>query len=216
MAIVSNSRTGISKVISANAFRNNGGAMAFAGNIASNSPITKHVSYTNLAVHGFYGSKVTNPMTADQIADLLSGDGATVTTTRSSTFKVLNSGVFASMTKGKYVIIRQSDTLAGLPNTLMNSGAADFGNRRRVNKVVVIRTSHLYTFSLQNSAGRHSSRLVLTYSNKNYFTANAIGIGNGVGPDDAASPTIGVPGEFVIKEPALIPTLKDYPARTLA
>lgn len=215
MTIVVNSRSGVSKVVSANAFKNNSGVIARAGNVSATGPIVD-VGFTKLAIHGNYGSQITLPMTDAQIANLTSGDLSLVSTTRSHTYKPYSAGTFAFKSKGQYIMIRHSSQISGIANTTLLSGAGDFSNRRRVAKVKVARTSHLYSWSLTNSAGRHSAQLVKTYSNKAYYAANAIGASDGLGPDDAASPTIAIPGEFTIKESAINPTNKDYVARTLA
>lgn len=117
---------------------------------------------------------------------------------------VRSTGTFAVMAKNKYIIMKVTTTLAGLSNTTLQSGAADKGNRRKVNKVESMRTTFLSGLSW--AAG--SNQPVYTSTNSNRNTA--------YGQDDAATPTLAVPGEFTYIAGGKRPTQADYKAKTSA
>lgn len=180
------------KAITANAYRGikdgaSGATIVFGGNKASNSFVTNvpenRLVMSNPAMGTTIGSQV--------IASATTG-----------VQKTLSSGSLASMTKGKYVMVWLTTTLAGVAARQFLTPANYNINR--------LRSIH-YSESMR-------SRLSVT-AGWNYVTGRPLTTPtvqlDSFGTDDAARPSRTLPGEFVIKESnKRAPSMKDYPAKT--
>lgn len=114
-------------------------------------------------------------------------------------------GTFATMTAGAYVMRKVTTTLAGQSNTMLRSGASDFGVRRSIHKL-----EHLWTLRVATAirAGFwHIYSGVFTTAPTNADDASTMGT------DDAANPTLAIPGELVYRTGDPLPTQDDYQAR---
>lgn len=187
--------------------RNNGGAIAYVVG-SSTGKITADTGFTKMNVSK---PKMPDPETN---VDIDAGNA-----TR-AVYKPYNPGNYATMVRGEYVIHGYSTKLCGVANTAIQSGASGSNGRRSIHKTIRIRTVHLsqFTFAAASGTDAYGNRKVtmgVTYtrSAKLYDNSVAIGNTNGIGPDDAATPTRAIPGEFILLETGKTPTLKDYPAR---
>lgn len=178
------------KAVSANVYHNGGGTILQAGNIASqtaNTIPTAPITY-NLTLSKGQQNLIQGPIV--------------YTNTR----KANTSGNFARMTAGKYVIMRTTTELAGVSNTVLLTGAGAF-NRRPIafyeydSVVKIISTGGWYYQS-----GRPVSATFERYIMKSIDSSSSV--------DQAARPSLAVPGEFVYIETGKNATLDDYPART--
>lgn len=120
---------------------------------------------------------------------------------RQRSVKANSSGTFALMAVGKYIIRRVTTTLAGVANTVLQTGASDFG-RRSIHSVVQLRTSFLTSLSWAH--GTDLPTYTAVYSNQstnlnygqNSTATNPVSQGTA---DSAAGPTAAVPGTLVYK-----------------
>lgn len=143
-----------------------------------------------------------NSIRVGDTKNTLGGTGPRLGTASLST--VRSTGTFAVMAKNKYIIMKVTTTLAGLSNTTLQSGAADKGNRRKVNKVESMRTTFLSGLSW--ASGHNEPVYTATNSTRN----------TAYGQDDAATPTLAVPGEFTYLPGGKRPTNDNYKAKTSA
>ena len=132
----------------------------------------------------------------------LYGTGPKLNTTSLS--KSITAGVFATMTKGRYIIRKVTGYLANVVNTKLQSGASDYGHRKAIHKIESMRMSFLYGLSWTGVSGS----VVYTMNKSNTNTA--------YGNDDAARPTLAVPGEFTYLVSGKLPTRADYSRKTSA
>lgn len=124
-------------------------------------------------------------------------------TTNSGLAKSVSAGTFAVLAVRKYIIRKVTTTLAGVANTVLQSGASDFGNRRAIHKTESARTTFLSALSW-TADNDGMPTYAFTKSQKNTAFGN----------DNAASPTLAVPGELVYIV-GNTPVLDDYAAKTL-
>lgn len=74
----------------------------------------------------------------------ITGDyGSRLVSTMSGLAKAISAGSFATMTAGAYIISKVTTTIAGVSNTILRSGAADFGSRHSIHKVQRVRNTFL-------------------------------------------------------------------------
>lgn len=116
-------------------------------------------------------------------------------------------GNFATMTAGTYVMRKVTTTLAGQANTLLRSGASDFGVRRSIHKLEHLRTRRV--------ASAIRSGYWNIYSGV-FSTAPTVADDiSTFGTDEAATPTISKPGELVYRWGKPLPEQDDYQARSM-
>jgi hypothetical protein len=119
------------------------------------------------------------------------------------------SGNFATLTAGSYVIRRVTTSLAGVANTVLLTGASNFGNRRSIHQVESVRTRRVATairagyYSIYDGTWSTAPTL-----------ANDISTWETIGTDEAANPTASVPGEIIYKTGKPVPVQGNYPARS--
>lgn len=174
------------KAISANAYKNRGGTILYAGNIDTSS------------------FNVTNApgMTTIGFRSGMSGSNPPPVSSTSGCQKSVSSGNYGKMTAGKYVIMCVTDELAGVSNTVIfNSANAPI--RKSIHKLTSQKVAFLRTWSW---TGLHDGVL--------QFTKTVSKTTLSFGTDDAASPTRSIPGELVYMETGIVPTQADYSAKT--
>lgn len=177
-----------------------------------------------MAVKQIDGSAVTNTSTKNNIGTIRGGGtivsplwtSQNVGDTANSAFgtgpklgtagmaKAVSAGTFAVMEAGSYIIRKVTTTLAGVANTVLRSGASDFGHRRSIHSIQSVRNSFLTTQSWAYVNG------VLTYTNTvtNSHTAYSA--------DNAAAPTLAVPGELTYLPNGKTPYNDNYKEKTSA
>ncbi len=170
--------------ISANPTRNNGATVLFGGN-ANTTGVKPNV--TNAPFLSVVGPT----------ADLLFQSG-----TAQGVIFAKSAGTFGKLTPGSYIAKRMTTTLAGIADTTLLTGGADFANRRSINYNESNYTLHAVSSSWNYVTGA--------------FLYNPPPVSNdSYGTDDAARPTRAIPGELQYSEgTGPIPTQKDYSAKT--
>lgn len=126
----------------------------------------------------------------------------------------LGRGNFATMTKGKYVAKKLTEELAGVANTVLVTGASDFGQRRSINKFEAVRNTFLHSWTWTSTG---EGVLAYTYT-KNNSTTGLYDIADATDDpttgDNAAMPTRAVPGELVYRHGSNTPVQANYRAKT--
>lgn len=119
--------------------------------------------------------------------------------------KAFSSGTFMYMVANKYIIRRVSDTISGVSNTVLRSGAAFPANHGQ-HPNVHVRGSILTALSWTRSAGHDLPAYSATIDNVE-TTFNA---------DNAATPTItlAAPGELTYKSSKILPVNDDYKSKS--
>lgn len=118
--------------------------------------------------------------------------------------KAVSAGTFAVMEVGAYIMRKVTSTLAGVANTTIQSGASDFGNRNAIHKIENVRGTFLSGLSWTKD---HDGQPTYTFTKSETHTA--------LGNDDAARPSLAVPGELVYVV-GKTPVQDDYKAKTSA
>lgn len=118
--------------------------------------------------------------------------------------KIRSTGTFAVMATGAYIMMKVTTLLAGLSNATLQSGAADKGNRRAIHKVESMRTTFLSGLSWASDLNQPVYTMTKSDKNTSY------------GTDDAASPTLAIPGELTYLPGGNTPTNDNYKAKTSA
>lgn len=176
------------KAVSANAYKNNGATVMYGGNVPTGN--TNSLDYTYIGRRSFFpGPKVVTGRTG----------------------KALSGGDFAYQVAGKWVMVggNVTATLAGVANTSLLSGAADFG-RRSINKMINLRSTFVTAWSWTMGS---TTTYTATKSNKNIIVGT-VGVSNQYGNDNEATSSRTLPGELTYMKGAVAPVNADYPART--
>ena len=121
----------------------------------------------------------------------------------SDTDKALSAGTF-SYNNQKPVAKRVTETLSGVANTTLQSGAAQPGLVRSIHKLEVLRTRRLTTAIRAGYWNIYSGS----------WTTNPTVAVDSLATDEAATPTRSVPGELVYKTGAKVPVQANYKAKT--
>jgi len=162
--------TNITKAVSGSPYRDNGATVLYGGNIDSSSTVTNAPDASIVGHHsGKHGSVVPGPTTQGDHPNL-------------AVQQPLAGGEFAKMRAGIYVVRKLTgQNLAGVSNTVLESGASNFGRRS-------IHLNEQQVTLLQITAGW------------NYVTGAFLSTPStqtdSFGNDDAARPTRAVPGEL--------------------
>lgn len=137
-----------------------------------------------------------NPVSSDYNIKVANTTGA---------FKPLAGGTFLYMAQGKYIIRRVSNTISGVANTVLLSGAA-FPTNHGMHPNVHVRGTILTALQWSRSAGHDLPVYTATVDNVE-TTFNA---------DNETTPTItlAVPGELTYKSSKITPVNDDYKAKT--
>jgi hypothetical protein len=171
------------------------------------------------------GSAVTNTSTKNNIGTIRHGGviGSTLFTSHalgdngkaytsgvkmtngSGLAKALEAGTFAYMAAANYVIRKVTSTLSGVANSVLLSGASDYGQRNAIHKSESARTTFLSALSWSANPGGLPT---YTFTKSDQFT--------GFGNDDAARPSLAVPGELIILPGGKTPDMVNYKAKTSA
>lgn len=184
------------RAILANTPHNNGGTVIYGGNVpASNTAITRVGSFTDMSRTGGYGSAIPAPNSDAAIA--------AGTDTTSPTYKPYGAGNFGKMVAGQYLGIQISKYMAGVANTVLLSGAADFSRKPYHSK-----DSKWCTFVSGWSVAQPATGdgpLVWTFtevnSNPNFWG------------DEAVRVSKSVPGSMVLLEDGKVPEVRNYGPR---
>lgn len=127
--------------------------------------------------------------------DAVVHDGSDIDTANSS-------GEFNVMRVGQYVIRKVTTMLAGLANTTLQTGASDFGVRRAIRFIESMRTTFLSGLEwAADKDGMPTYTFTRTTANTSY------------GTDDAARPSLAVPGEITYRTGAANPVNDELEAR---
>lgn len=123
-------------------------------------------------------------------------------------------GSFAIDTFGNYIMKLNDATVHGQAETLLRSGAADYG-RSKVHKTNAVRTEKVATAIRNNTYNVVTGEFSSAPSTSNDFASMDVD-GSNV-PDDeakATSPKREVGGEFTVRDGSANPVTKEYQAKT--
>lgn len=112
-------------------------------------------------------------------------------------------GAYNAQRAGEYVMMKVTNKIAGVTDTTLRSGAADFGHRRPINYVESIRTSFLSNWGWASTAEGN-----LVYSGTVTTTDNSYGT------DNAAHPSSAIPGSLIYRTGSPLVTETNYSRRT--
>ncbi len=116
--------------------------------------------------------------------------------------KPYSAGTFMYMVANKYIIRRVSDTISGVSNTILRSGAAvSYNHGLRPN--LHVRASILQALSWDASTRDLPAYTATVNSTETTFST-----------DDAAAPSLATPGELTYKSSKITPVQDEYAART--
>lgn len=168
--------------VTASSTNNNGGSVLNGGSTAELNSLD--LGYSNV---GVFGSSVVDGTDTD---------------------KALSAGTF-SYSNQQPVAKRLTNTLSGVSNTYLESGAAVPGNIRSIHKLEVLRTRKLTTAIRAGDWNIYSGE---------WATEPSVVVDT-LATDDAANPSHGVPGELTYiagttTHTVLEPTNDDYKAKT--
>jgi hypothetical protein len=127
-----------------------------------------------------------------------------------NTDKALSAGTFAYDNQ-RPVAKRVTETISGVSNTVLQSGASRPELRRSIHKLEVLTTRRLTTAI---RAGKWNIFKGAFLNNQNQSVDNPVVATDTLASDDAATPTRAVPGELVYKTAAPAPVQDDYKAKT--
>jgi hypothetical protein len=143
-------------------------------------------------------------ITAVPTANTFDTDRTYVASATAGSYKLYR-GNFATMTKGKYLIRRVTDELAGLSNTVLRSGGSE-GYARSIHKVEAARSTRFATAIRAGYWDEFNGVWTTTPTTANDFST--------WGTDQAATPTYAIPGELVYRTGKPLPVQDDYKAKT--
>lgn len=125
-------------------------------------------------------------------------------------------GNFALMTAEEYVIRRVTTLLAGVANTSLQSGGAQYDgvSRNSIHSISSIRTTYLQSLSW-TAVGQDGQPSYTLTTSDTLVTFFSISAGASAIPNDTF-PTAAIPGELVIRDGSPNPVQKDYEAKTSA
>ena len=177
----------------------------YAGNKASNSPITATL---NIAMNYHSGLGGAHVKAADTLATIAAGTayGPTFKPYNAGTFQYYPGGNVRNITTGQvgshYTIYGYSTFLSGIASTVIKYSAADKG-RKTSNARVYNRTLHQSSWNW--TTGKAGTATV---------TKDWAGVVSTDSSDHAAKNPRSVPAEFTLLYTGKTPTNKDYPALT--
>lgn len=213
MAIVAASGNGAAPSTAANR-KNNGSTLLHAGNVASDSSVTRNL--TMLEVADDFGAQIGSKVVE------IGGSGAS-TTDRFGVTRAVAAGTLAYQATATKWVMRGGNvtqTLAGVANTVLVSAGADFNGAIKDN-IHELNSSYMYgsgggTF---NMYAVPSTEITPNYtkggdagSNRAFVAPS--GAGDVTAVDNAAAPTRSVPGELTYHYGGLTgPTTDEYKAK---
>ncbi len=118
--------------------------------------------------------------------------------------KALSAGTFA-YNNNDPIAKKVTGSLAGVSNTFLKSGAGNPGGIRSIHKIESIKTRKLTAAIRSNKYNRYTGEFESGYPQSST---------DSFGTDDAASPTMSVPGELVYKTGKPVPVQDNYKAKT--
>lgn len=179
-----------SSSVTATSTKNNGGSFTVSGTTTSAILESQKSSYQS----DVFGSVVYNGDDAD---------------------KALSAGTFAYNNQ-KPTGMKVTNTLSGVSNTFLVSAANDTDNARSIAKLEKIRTRRITTAIRANKWNQYTGEWDSGYpvNAVDNFWNIATASGSATSTDQAAAPSMSVPGELVYKGGNPVPVLADYKAKT--
>jgi hypothetical protein len=178
------------KIVSSNAFREDGGTAMYGGNIpAGGAGVITNAPGKSIAGAG--------PSIETLPKDAVTGFD-----------KILSGGTFAQITAGQYIIAKKTSSIAGgQSNSLLVKMAAD----KRIPKINKIESMTAYKFAEQIRSGNYNifsgTYRLGAASGQELYTAGGSG-------DKAASPTMAIPGRITYNYGKKRATTSSYNAKT--
>lgn len=128
--------------------------------------------------------------------------------------KALTAGTLAYRVGG--VIRKVTTSISGVANTILRSGASDYGRMRSIHKVEAQRASFLSGYSWAVDANGmvvYTPTVAAAGANAGWWSQATDADGTS-SSDDAAVPTRTAPGELVYRTGKRLPVQADYSAKT--
>lgn len=177
------------KAVASNSVKNRGGSAMNSG--------------SDLDINGVIGSRPQSTRTH------LGAFGSTVVDGE-SVDKALLLGEFAQL--GDVIGQKVTKLLAGMPNNVLVSCAADPVRRRSIARLEAVRTTLWSTGFRANKFSLFTGKFESGYPQVS--VDDAMVVVGGVYQDQAANPTRAVPGELVYRTGAKVPVMANYAAKT--
>lgn len=181
-----------SSSVTSTSTKNSGGAFTVSGKSPNSTQLTAQQSASEQV--GVFGSTVYDNSNAD---------------------KALSGGTFA-FNNSRPTAMKTTSTLAGVSRPFLVSGANDTDNKRSIHKLEKIRTRRITTAIRNNKWNRYTGSWDAGFpvNAVDDFWSLATGSGSATSTDQAAAPTMSVPGELVYKLSNPVPVLADYKEKT--
>ena len=201
-----------SQAVTSGTFKNNGSTIVNAGNVPVTEKTTNNAGFGTV-IGARFTSKGT-PQAVQQTGTVghFSAPGleGRITAKGSGTFAFQNK-------KGKFIILRVTDTINAVDNTsLVSGGSANGQYKGSIHALELYHTLPKYTF---NEDGSRASTTSAGGTSTNFI--DSAGNGSTASSDSAANPTRAIPGELVYtatskaKSGSLaVPTQDDYKSKT--
>lgn len=165
------------------AVKNNGGTILNAGN--STATTTNNLTIRNSVYRSVMGSHPFLAVSAESSGNL-------------GTRKINTSGVFGKLTEGQYNVRLLGTTIAGVSTSVLKSGASDWGVRRPIHKLESARRLHITSWNYATGAA--------TYGGSR---GASVSFGN----DNAARPSLSVPGKLTFFTGKPVPAATAYASK---
>lgn len=200
----------VQKVVDANPYRKfDSATVFFAGAVPTNSRVVTNAENDFMGVHsGRAGAALPAALSlATQAANAAGDPEPAAGRSKNPTHKPYTAGTYGYMAKNKYVVKALSDTISGVANTVLYTGAADYG-RKPTYLRSGIRTSFLYAYSW-TADNEGAPTYAKTYQNRTPAQ-------NDMNGQDEASVLVtrALPGELQFMYGAKTPLQTNYPAKT--
>ena len=185
--------------VSGQPYRNKGGSILKAGNIASTNPITQNFTLLEATARPIsYGSKVSL------------SSGSTGSSGNVGTYNAKTTFAYEEVA-GRYIMKKYTHYVNGVADTSMNSCASSSSERMR--SIPYLETTRTLGSGVTASFNPFTG-VYTKGGNYGGLTTFINPIGGGTAADGAARPTDAIPGELAYKTGAKLPVTDDYQPKT--
>lgn len=168
--------------VKAGAVKNDGSTILNAGNVAA-------TTVNNLPIRSAIYKSVQGSHPVLAVSPTSSGNLGTL--------KIKSNGAFGKLTEGQYNVRLLGTTIGGVSTNVLKSGASDWGVRRPIHKLESGRRLHITSWNYATGAATYGGSRGASVS---------------FGTDDAANPTLAVPGALTFFTGKPVPSATNYAA----
>lgn len=171
------------QAVTSGAPNNNGTTILNGGNVTATQ--TNNLTLRQSSYKTVYGSHPFLAVTAASSGNL-------------GTMQIKGAGTFGKLTPGQYNVRLLGTTLAGISSNVLKSGASDWGVRRPIHKLESSRRLHITSWNYATGAATYggSRGAKISYA-----------------ADDAAAPTMAIPGRLTFFTGDPVPDATSYAAK---